>query len=321
MVTDDIISPDELETVEVCRICGSGTFHKAMDVGAWRLLRCESCNIIFTSPRYTREALSHLYESEYYEGAEAYFASQSASPVHDQLVVARLASRYVRSASPSSIDIGTGCGRQVAAFTALGFRAEGTEPSQLACEVANRNGRNIKNAAIETLPSEAWDCVTAIHVLEHIPEPLDFVRHLARIAAPNGVVIIEVPNFDSKASRRLGAKWTALYPSTHLFQFTPRTLSDVCRRAGLTVIATLRVGGAGIFEAGPDTPSTSPASSNTVAASAAPRPSRTGRLKQVLWNLRGPLLLVPGVRDCVRWINWEFFGHGEYVRIVARKPI
>lgn len=281
-------------------------------------MRCNECGIVFTSPRYTSEALAKLYSSEYYEHATDYFASQSAPPSEDHIHVARQAARYVQASRPTAIDIGTGCGRQVAAFSAIGFRAQGTEPNDLACTVAQQNGRDVVNVAIENLPSATFDCVVALHVLEHVPEPLRFVEHMARIATSGGVVMIEVPNLASAPSRRLGAQWPPLYPNTHLFHFTPQTLANVCERAGLTVLATHRVGGAGLCGglAHADPKHASPSTKKPSIPET--RPGRSS-LKRIIWDMRKPLLRMPGLRPFLRWVNWELLGYGEFVRIIARK--
>lgn len=316
---DKIPSPvEQFEVVETCRICGAHSFHLALEVETWRLMRCDDCGIVFTSPRYTSEGLASLYASEYYERAADYFASQSAPPSEDHIRIARQAARYVRASRPTAIDIGTGCGRQVSAFSAIGFRAKGTEPNDLACTVAQKNGRDVVNVAIEALPSASYDCVVALHVLEHVPEPLRFVEHMARIAVPGGIVMIEVPNFASAASRRLGARWRPLYPNTHLFHFTPDTLANVCQRAGLAVLATHRVGGAGLCgglaHANPNQASLSTKKSSSPQT----RPGNS-KLKRMIWDMRKPILRIPGLRPFLRWVNWEVLGYGEYVRIIARK--
>jgi 2-polyprenyl-3-methyl-5-hydroxy-6-metoxy-1,4-benzoquinol methylase len=308
-----------LETITSCRICGATAFRQAMVVSEWHLMQCQACDVVFTSPRYTSEALSTLYRSDYYESAADYFRSQAGQPTYDHLSIAKQAAKYVRGDKRCSVDIGTGAGRQVAAFAALGFRASGTEPSDVACQWAQQHGRDVVNVDVVNLPTQSFDCVTALHVLEHVAEPLDFVRHICRITKPGGVVILEVPNYASAASRRLGARWRALYPSTHLFHFTPNTLADVCQRAGLSVIATHRVGGAGLFRslASADAPPTTHFASSSGPSNAGSPPSRS--FKTIVWSMRTPFLRIPIVRPLLRWINWELLGQGEYVRIIARR--
>lgn len=310
-----------LEQVETCRICGGSRFGLELACGEWRLIRCEACDIVFTSPRYTAQTLVHLYSSAYYEKATDYFASQSAVVSADHERVARQAARHIRGPRGGSVDIGSGCGRLVAAFAKLGFRAKGTEPSGAACSVARQLGRDVVSVDIADLPADTFQCVTAMHVLEHVPEPMEFVQHMWRVTTPGGVVVIEVPNYASKKSRRMGAKWPSLYPSTHLFQFTPTTLADVCRRAGLVILAVHRVGGAGMCEG--LTPGAGASASETSQKTGKNRlyfSKIVRRLKRVVWSMRQPFLTIPGLRPLLRWVNWEVLGHGEFVRIIARKP-
>jgi SAM-dependent methyltransferase len=50
--------------------------------------------------------------------------------------------------------------------------------------------------AVSEIPHEfEFDMITLLHVLEHIPQPLEFLRGLMQKRASNGVIFIQVPNF------------------------------------------------------------------------------------------------------------------------------
>ena len=88
------------------------------------------------------------------------------------------------------------------------------------------------------LPERRFDVVSAFHVLEHLPDSRAFLRTLARWARPGGFVCIEVPNFASVQRRRLGAGWSGLRPHEHLIHFTPATLAQTFRAAGIDPVTT-----------------------------------------------------------------------------------
>jgi SAM-dependent methyltransferase len=82
--------------------------------------------------------------------------------------------------------------------------------------------------------------VSAFHVLEHIPAPTDFLRSIARWAKPGGHVVIEVPNFGSRArlrSDKFGG-WHHLRPLEHINHFTAATLRQTFQRGGLSPLMT-----------------------------------------------------------------------------------
>ncbi|MGH9902312.1 MAG: class I SAM-dependent methyltransferase [Pyrinomonadaceae bacterium] len=47
------------------------------------------------------------------------------------------------------------------------------------------------------LPSDSFDCVVSVEVLEHVEEDADFVREVHRVLKPGGVFLMTTPNGDS----------------------------------------------------------------------------------------------------------------------------
>jgi SAM-dependent methyltransferase len=89
------------------------------------------------------------------------------------------------------------------------------------------------------LPQLSFDVVAGFHVLEHIPQPTEFLRSIRRWAKPGGHIVIEVPNFGSRArlrSRQFNG-WHHLRPLEHINHFTTETLARAFTRAGLEPIS------------------------------------------------------------------------------------
>lgn len=306
-------------TVEHCDHCGCSERTLALNADPWTLMQCSDCGFVFTSPRLNDQALAKIYSEEYYENAHEYAAGQAKPPAdsHHELAaeVRRLLRR--RSGPLTSIDVGCGGGQLVEAFTAAGFDASGIEPSEGTVRAAQEAGRNVSVADIADLPDSAFDCVTLMHVLEHVPSPAEFTRHLMRITKPGGVCIVEVPNFGSKAAQSQGAHWYALHPNTHLSHFTPESLANCVRKAGFDVTAIRRIGGAGVFsQVSPAVKTKTPSGETSNSRSGGGR-----RLLRGLWNLRSAVTAFPALKRFARWVNWELLGHGEYVRVFSEKPV
>jgi hypothetical protein len=86
--------------------------------------------------------------------------------------------------------------------------------------------------SLDGLPAgRSFDVVTLHHVLEHIHEPLPFLRD--EVAPRVGrLLVVEVPNFSSLASRVHGPRWRDLRPDQHVFHYTPALLSRLLSLAG-----------------------------------------------------------------------------------------
>ncbi|GEM_PF-2471178 len=304
--------------VDQCDHCGSKNMSLALNAAPWTLMRCTQCDFVFTSPRLTEEVLSSIYSDEYYENSTSYAAQQVEPPSNDHLSLAKsvFAQLRRRGTKPVSMDVGCGGGRLVEAFSTAGFDAYGVEPSENTVQVAREVGRNISVTNVSELSDATYDCVTAMHVLEHVISPTEFTSELFRITRPGGLCIVEVPNFGSKAARQQGADWYALHPSTHLSHFTPESLAGFIQKSGFQVRSMHRLGGAGVFAA----VSEATARKTKPETSASTNGNFTKRGLGAVWNIRSAVTSIPAARRLARWVNWELLGQGEFVRVVARKP-
>jgi SAM-dependent methyltransferase len=133
------------------------------------------------------------------------------------------------------LDFGAGEGHLVAAFKSLGLQAEGVEPSPAGREAARR----LHGLALvpEIGAENGYDLVTALHSLEHVPDPLAALRHLRGALRPGGFLLAEVPHAGTVEMWRPARRRLILDLPAHLYHFTPETLSAVLRGAGFEVLA------------------------------------------------------------------------------------
>ena len=78
----------------------------------------------------------------------------------------------------------------------------------------------------------AYRCITLWTVLEHIVEPRAFLESIHHLVAPDGVVLILVPNVDSLAIRVLHEKAVTFSGDSHVNHFSPATLTRLLESSG-----------------------------------------------------------------------------------------
>lgn len=298
--------------VNFCDLCGAHEFTPELQVEAWQLMRCNDCGLIFTSPRYTEDTIAQLYSAEYYQNTPAYFLSQMSPPSTDDLNLARSAARSLGRRG-QSLDVGCGTGRLVEAFRLAGFNALGIEPNEMAAEAGQQFGREVMAMDLSEVPPHSTDCITAMHVLEHAYSPRAFLAQCSRILVDLGILIVEVPNYASRAARRLQERWLPLYPDTHLYQFTPETLKQYLDSSGFTVLSLRKIGGGGFMHSAPA--QTQPISKTTEPTTI----SLADRVSEWVWQSRLVVYRIPYAREAIRFLYWHALGQGEFVRILARK--
>jgi SAM-dependent methyltransferase len=91
----------------------------------------------------------------------------------------------------------------------------------------------------ESLPSHldagSFDLVVAKYVYEHLPRPLDGMRHAAAALRPGGILIVSVPNTDSLGARWKAEDWYARQDPTHISLLSPPEWLALVDQSGLVL--------------------------------------------------------------------------------------
>ena len=244
---------DQAMTGAPCALCGSprtsALYRECRNrregiPGVFDVLRCAACGIAFVSPRPTPELLAALYDTGYH----SHIATSGRGPAVVQLVKAcclwsyRWRFGHERGTVPPFgqgrlLDVGCGTGDYLAAMAALGWQGTGCDVSGPALAAARRRvpGAAWHQGPIEAMPvgPVAFDLITLWHTLEHLPNPVETLRHLRTRLAPGGRLLLAVPNIESVEARMFGRRWVEIDMPSHLLFFSTATLQAVLGQAGL----------------------------------------------------------------------------------------
>ena len=134
------------------------------------------------------------------------------------------------------LDIGASSGVFIRVCQEI-FDAEvvGVQPGDAYRAYAEAKGLKMYESLDELLEShpEKYDLVSLIHVLEHLPDPLETLKTIReKLITDEGMLLLEVPNFYAHDS----------YELAHLSCFTPHTLREMVKQAGFRVKMMNRYG-------------------------------------------------------------------------------
>jgi SAM-dependent methyltransferase len=96
---------------------------------------------------------------------------------------------------------------------------------------AQAQGIPMRSAAELVRERNAFDVITAIEVLEHVVDPVDVLRQIARLLKPGGVLFLTTGN--ARPYRNRLARWRYVIPEIHVSFFEPQTLGLAMQAAGL----------------------------------------------------------------------------------------
>ncbi len=196
---------------------------------------CPACGLAATTA-----AIDVRYDEAYFTENSAAgfdFDSPFARAFDEARFVAELEGLETLGFKGSLLDVGCATGAFLARARERGWMPHGVEISPFARAAAERRvGIRVATTLAELPAGARFDVVTLHHVLEHVPEPVGFLADEIRPRVGRRL-LVEVPNFDSLASRRHGTRWRDLRPDQHVFHYTPATLPRLLSRAGFRVVS------------------------------------------------------------------------------------
>jgi len=307
------------EPADSCRLCGATSTRVLFESCGFPIIECPECLVAFTARRPSAVDAREVYAHDYYGRATDYatsLRSKAGAKGADALEVVELARRNCPAGAAHILDVGCGGGEILEAFRDAGWECWGVEPSiEMSEWTQNRIGCPVFTGLLEDFEHEPgyFDVVTALHVLEHATDPRRFLQRCSTLLGTGGVLVLEVPDFGSRASRRQGPTWVPLYPDVHLYHFTMASLARVLRGSGFTIRRMVRRGGTGL----PSLNRTQDSSVGTERAWADAGASAAMRLidvgKFITYRFRT-------ARRLARSVYWRWLGFGEYIRCVAVRP-
>jgi len=222
-----------------CNVCGGPA--STLLAGEPAVVRCSSCGLVSLEKFPGKAEQQARYQEDYYDrekGERFLGAFERALRFFKKL---RVRAILRRMPGPGSLlDVGCGRGDLLELFQELGWRAVGTQVSRTAARAA-RASRGVEVILGElpqlSLPAQGFHAITFFHVLEHLDRPSDYLRKARELLAPGGLLVVEVPNWESPGLRLLGRRGFCFDYPNHLVFFTPSSLRRLLGECGFEVEA------------------------------------------------------------------------------------
>lgn len=216
-----------------CRVCSGAMraagFYRMVKLGTCS--RCGSLQRLLTAHEY--KALNPTYDpGQALERATDEELKGALDIKKKQLILQRMLDSFALRPQPGRLlDIGCGVGAYLLAGQELGMEVSGVEPSASHSKIGReRFGLDIRTEYFgeNSLPvTTKFDIIILSHVIEHIYQPRDFMKLLARHVSPGGVIFLVTPNASALPAQLSGSDWTMLAPVDHVTMMTPKAMNEL----------------------------------------------------------------------------------------------
>ncbi len=222
-----------------CIICGNNqNFSKYLEKEVIIYSKCLKCGLIFRKKKIEIDEIEKVYDNKkYFLGYLRNY--QEFIKIFNQML--KLIEKYK---NPGKIlDVGCGIGLFLYLAKQKGWNENGIEISKFSSDFAkNKLKLNvIKSDNLSTFQNNFFDVVVVNHVLEHVENPLLLLTQIKEKLNKNGILFIGVPNINGLYPRFQKENWPSLQSSTHIYQFTPKTLKLLLRKISFKPIKLITI--------------------------------------------------------------------------------
>ncbi len=198
--------------------------------------KCTVCSLIFQDPTVFFKA------EEIYN--EDYILRRSQDTINPNITRAReqTAEHYfhwVEQFIPKGNLLEVGCATGVALKVAQnrGWKVFGVEinekAAQMAKELIKTDVIQVGNLNDNMFPNEFFSLVTLFDVIEHIPQPVDFLKLLWKKIIPGGGILFVTPNINTLSFTILKEKWPH-FVQEHLLLYSPQSMNQLLKETGFS---------------------------------------------------------------------------------------
>ena len=225
-----------------CPVCGYQKTVAGPVFQSYRVAICDSCGVQFLDPQPDDDELSKIYSDNYFLGGEdagsrelVNSMKRSTANIYLEQFLKETKSDKKEERAGSLLEIGCGMGDFLMEAQSKGFHVSGLEVSDYLIQLTNKRlgSNSVEKGVIEasSFQPESFDIIAFFDVIEHVRNPITFMKKVNELLKPSGKIFLVTPSLDSWSARLLGKHWME-YKVEHLFYFNQKSLKLLLEQTG-----------------------------------------------------------------------------------------
>jgi len=205
----------------------------------FRVVQCTACQLWYLSPRLREPEMLKAYASpDYFKGGGEFGYSQQQGSYLEQENALRLTFRkFLHQLKRRGmtgghlLEVGCSYGFLLEEAAPLFDSLTGTDFDSDAVKRIKQLGFRAIQGGVEALP-DCYDLILATGVIEHIYNPIQFVKQLRQHLS--GWIVLATPPMNSFWLKLQGKNWPSFKIPEHVTYYDHHTLTELFRRCGAT---------------------------------------------------------------------------------------
>ena len=224
-----------------CQLCGEDNTQLIKKENDWNIVQCNNCSFVYVNPRPDENYLLRHYQD--YLPIDQKSSDSWARMMSDVFYQSLNIIENICGMKPGKLlDVGCGHGFFLQFAKERKWNAFGLDLSEQAVLYARKKGLNVSSESLfkKSYQTGEFDVVTMFYVLEHLLDPVIYLREVYRILKPCGLLLLRVPHTTPIAKiLKILRMSNKLYDApSHLSDFSPRTIKQLLEKVGFCNIRT-----------------------------------------------------------------------------------
>lgn len=198
----------------------------------FELIRCRRCTLAFKWPLPPEDEINRCYEA-----ADAHHWEPASPQIRRFDEFAATIAQH--QSAGRILDVGCSSG-DFLDYLPDGYEKFGVEPGKAAAASAESKGISILGpdlTAVDAATVDPFDVIVTFDVIEHVPEPVDFLRSICGLLSDGGIACILTGDTDCLGWQLEGGDyWYSALPE-HLTFFNKASLTEAASRADLRLVS------------------------------------------------------------------------------------
>lgn len=231
----------------LCPICHMDRIKASFKKDGYDLYTCSDCTLLFVWP--TSVDLKDIYSDKYFNNDRTDHNFGYVSYDEDKKSMIDTFNLYLdkiekKVSGRNIFDVGAATGYFLDLAKKRGWYTSGVDISEYAANEATKRGHHVfaGNNLDNLNLTNKFDAVTMWDVLEHLPDPVDYLKQVNRIMNIDSILAVNTVNRKSLWARFWGKRWQMIIPPEHLFFYSPNNLSKLFEQNGFEIVETKVLG-------------------------------------------------------------------------------